>query len=100
MNLSLKYSFNLFKLILKVDTINIDGFITVEIKLNDKNVNFEILRSADRKFEFKFLPDENGIYHVYIYLNQKSIKGMGKNKNIYYLIEILILKFNIKAHLF
>ena len=67
----------MFKFIKKVDTRNIDGFITVEIKLNDKNVNFEILRSEDKKFEFKFLPDENGIYHVYIYLNEKSIKGMG-----------------------
>jgi hypothetical protein len=80
LNLGLKYSFNLFIFIQKVDTRNIDGFIRVEIKLNDKNVNFEILRSADKKFEFKFLPDENGIYHVYIYLNEKSIKGKGKKK--------------------
>ena len=76
----------------KADTKDYGAVITAEIKYNNsENIKYEIVNTVDTKFELKFSLEKNGIYHVYIFLNGKPIKGIliffiNYTKNLKFLI--------------
>ena len=49
--------------------------MTAEIKNGEEKVKFGFQKLGDSTFELDFLPEKNGIYKIFFYLNEKRIKG-------------------------
>ncbi len=59
-----------------IDTNRIDaGLLSADITLNDKKVNFELIKLDATKYEIKLTPTSHGVYKVRLLLNGLTVKG-------------------------